>query len=255
MYSGSGLRRPFAVDFLVSSEIIDNILEIFEKLGVVSKVNRPKRFLSVESPLEFWSSGPLDVSLSWRVFPSIASREEADLLWGENHFAKSAELKATVLGYELLFLRGCLRFVRAVPQFAYFSMIDLAFLLRNHSDEVNWEQVMIWAHQYHLVSEVKYSLAYLQNAFGITSNQAFVTSLEEYKLTAIDNFNYKILKSHKPALFYSVAGRLLRYSKSPRIPSRIRFLRYLQYVWGWDGLYLFPRLTAKKILARFMGKR
>ncbi len=245
LYDGQGVRRPYSLDILVQPDDIPRLLGFLEESSIWPKVSYGKRFLTVETPLEVWPPFDLPLTVAWRVFPAIETREQALAAWQAGSSAVLGDCTVFTADLESHFLRLCLRAIGAKPEAAFFALIDVAWMLRKQAEKIDWGRVVELARVNHQVLPVIETLQEIAAFTEMTKADELLQQLQKLPVSWMDRLERQVIYPYQPYpnLFIRAIRRLLLYRRSPKVPGLFGFLRYLQFVWGGGRLLSLPRLA------------
>jgi uronate dehydrogenase len=249
LYEGQGLRRLYSLDLLVQPADLPNLLGFFEDQKIWPKISYAKRFLAVETPLEVWPPFDMPLTVAWRVHPSVTTYEQAAEAWQRADSAMLGDCPVYTLDQESHFLRSCLRAVGGRPEAAFFAMVDVAWMLKNKPDEIEWGRVVKLARGNSQALPVIDCLEEIATTLRLPYVNKLLTQMRALPIGWTDHLEHRWVYSNRPypGLMIRIGRRLLLYRRSPKIPGRLGLLRYLQYAWGGARMRSLLRLVLRHL--------
>lgn len=238
LYSGDGIRLPFSSDFWIHPDHISRCLEIFRSLKIKPIINRPLRYLSVETSLPLWSNNHGMYTITWRPIPGIVTREDAIAFFDDGSNFLHTKPGAT-LSLELHFIMACMQFSRSTPQAAFNAIIDVAYLMKKYKEKIDWDIVGYHTERFQLNLIIQDSFRFLVDVLA-SDLQEINKRFKQIRISPVRRLEHKILKSKKRGGFVQIAKRLARYVQAPKNHGWLSFPRYIQYTWGANGLIEIP---------------
>jgi hypothetical protein len=245
LYNGQGVRRLYSLDILVWPPDVAKLLAYFEERKIWAKVGHAERFLAVETPLEVWPPFDLPCSFAWRVHPWIRTQEEASAAWRHAVPAVLGRCPVLTLGLEDHFLRSCLRGIGGNAEPAFFSLIDVAWMLRAQAGDIDRERLVELARSNHQALPASECLQSIAADLDMPAAKELLERLRELPVSWADHLEHRWVSQNRPhpGLLILIGRRLLLYRRSIKIPGPFGFLRYLQFAWGGGRLLCLPGLA------------
>jgi len=249
LYDGQGLRRPFSLDLLVRPQDVSKTLTFLQKSNTWPKVSYGERFLEVETPLEIWSPLDLDLTLAWRIFPAISTHHEALEAWRNAVPAVLGNCAVFTADLETHFVRCCVRAYAARPEAAFFSMIDIAWMLRNSAKPLDWDRVIAIAQGNDQGFLVEQTLRQIAGLVELSKLTELLRRMGHQQTSLMERLEARVLFMYRLSMpmHLRILRRLFRYRRSIKIPGPIGWLRYLQYAWGGRRLLSLPRILLRHV--------
>ena len=244
LYDGQGIHQIYALDILIRKDDIPRILNQLNTNKIWSKVSAGGRYLKVETPLEFWSPFELPITVAWRLYPYIKTQGQADAVWEHAEKTQLGNSPVYTLGYNYQFLRLCQRVASSNPEVAFFSLIDIAWMLSKQADRMDIKRLKEIIADYHLVFPVIESLQMINECLNISFARELLDECRDLPVSAIDRLEHRWINLYRPFpdLTARICRRLLLYRRSPKISGIFGFFRYFQFAWGGEKLRTLPVL-------------
>ena len=244
LYNGKGVRQIYTLDLLVHPDDVNQVLDFLKEQNIWPKVHFGERFLLVETPLEIWSPFDFPLTISWRATPYLKSKQSATEIWDLAGKADLGDCQVFTLDIETHFLRMCMRSINSRPDAAFFSMIDVAWMLTKLEKEIDWQRVIDLAVRNHQILPMKRCLQTILEFQETSKVIELFTELSNCSVSWIDRLEDRWINGYHPFpnRINRFMRRLLLYRRSPKIPGILGFFRYLQYTWGGSSLISLPKL-------------
>lgn len=251
LYHHRGARRLGALALVVSPKAIPAALDILYEMGMIAKSKYPERYLRADFSLDFWSKYNLSLTLAWHLFPTLPEKRLIEGFWGNadgisfcNNFVFTPEL-------EVHFLRSCLRALQAKAEQRLPALVDVLWMIENEDIRLNWDRVLELSQLYRLTLPLKETLHQVESIFDIHTAEHLLKRLSGQLVSRMDRWENRLIYRFAPNrnLLERMARRMLLYCKSPQLPDRLVFPRYLQFLWGGERLLSLPHL----VWQRFRG--
>jgi len=249
LYDGQGVRRLYTLDLQARPSDIPKILKIIEDQDIWPKISYGERYLKVEESLEIWSPFPQPITLTWRETSSIKSSKQALEKWQDAQPAQLGDCPVFTLDLESHFLRSCIRANDRKPEAAFFSFVDVAWMLNKHADSMNWDRVLDIINANHKAIPVSECLQDINNILDISIIHELLDNIQKLPVSWLDKLEYKwVIKVQPfPKFHHRIIRRIVLYLRSPKIPGLFGLFRYFQYAWGGARLLSLPRITLTHI--------
>jgi dTDP-4-dehydrorhamnose reductase len=249
LYSGQGVRRPYSLDILVQPQDVSRLLRFLEESKIWPKVRYAQQFLSVETPLEVWPPFDLPLTVAWRAFTMTRTHEQALAAWQAYRPAVLGDCPVFALDLESLFVRSCLRTRGASPEAAFFSWIDVAWMLNKEAGKIDWEVVLRLARADHQVLRLIETVREVAALSDTPAANELLQRAQDLPVSWMDHLEHRVVNRHEPnpGLLPRAIRRLLLYRRAPKVPGWVGFLRYLQFAWGGIRLRSLPRLLVRHV--------
>ena len=249
LYDGQGVRRLYSLDILARPSDIPKILDILKDQDIWPKVSYGERYLTVETPLEIWSPFPQPITLTWRETSSIKTSEQALVNWQDVQPAQLGDCPVFTPDLENHFLRSCIRANDRKPEAAFFSLVDVAWMLIKQANSMNWDRIIDLINANQKVLPVHECLQEINNILDIPNIHELLDNIQKLPVSWLDKLEYKwVIKYHPfPSFYHRILRRIVLYLLSPKIPGLLGLFRYFQYAWGGARLLSLPRITLAHI--------
>jgi hypothetical protein len=242
LYDGQGARRLYSLDMLVRHQDLPALLELFRQWKVWPKVRYPERYLSVESPLEFWPTFEIPISIAWRSLPGIRTEHEAIEVWEGAVRGPAGDGQVLIPDRQTHFLRACWRATQVRLDVRPFVLIDLASMLLKKGDELDLHALVDLSRKSESVLLTRRTLEELIDIVPAPMAQQLLQMLLKERVTVWERLEERVLHRYvmDPGLLFRLIRRFLLYRRSVKVGGFVGPLRYMQYVWGEHGVRSLP---------------
>jgi len=265
-YIDFSLRPMEDFDILVHLEDACSAIRVIDELGLEAKepwlkhlTEKDKLTVAVKG-LGFRNREGQELDLHWYILIENRYKMADHDFWEHAASVRIKDEATKILNPEDQLLHVCVHGTKwnSIPMLHWIA--DAVTIINKRISDINWDRFLDQTQKHRFVLQIKAALNYLKERFHVPVPQEVLTHISRMPVSKVEFLEYRYVTSPPQLFAYLPINwfHYLRYTrkslKTRLKPKFMGFLRFLQYIWGFDHfwqvmVHVFIK-TREKIFSR-----
>lgn len=260
-YRSHALRPMADIDVLVPTGQVQRAIEVLSVAGWRPYSPTSSDFFRFRHALCLIDAEERELDLHWHCLFELAGPGDDDFLWTSARpldFNGVSTLAPDPTRHLILTILHGLRWNPAPP---IRWIPDSMAILKNHADEIAWDDVVAFAKERRFTYRLHLGLSYLRQRFDAPVPAAVVTELQRAGPSTLERIENTVvlrdlrsLYSRPVASWWIIFAEYCRYARGARpLAFVVGFSHYLRYRWKLRGRLEIPGVVLRGVVKRLRG--